>query len=103
MEKETFAQLEISTKAALHNFKYFRSYLKKETKLLILIKANSYGHGAVDFARLMEKAGADYFAVAHPVEGIRNAKSIMVTNRMDIVFFMIFLPYSKSIPTTIIA
>ena len=53
MEKETFAQMEISTKAALHNFKYFRSYLKKETKLLILIKANSYGHGAVDFAKLM--------------------------------------------------
>ncbi|MBQ1881917.1 MAG: alanine racemase, partial [Bacteroidales bacterium] len=70
MEKETFAQMEISTKAALHNFKYFRSYLKKETKLLILIKANSYGHGAVDFAKLMEKAGADYFAVAHPIEGI---------------------------------
>ncbi len=38
--------------------------------MLILIKANSYGHGAVDFARLMEKAGSDYLAVAQPVEGI---------------------------------
>jgi len=74
MDKETFAQMEISNKAALHNFKYFRSYLKKSTKLLVLIKANSYGHGAVDFARLMEKAGADYFAVAHPVEGIELKK-----------------------------
>ncbi len=62
--------MEISTSAALHNYKYFRSKLKKSTKLLILIKANSYGHNAVEFARLMEKAGADYFAVAHPVEGI---------------------------------
>lgn len=70
MNKETFAQMEISTGAALHNYKYFRSKLKKSTKLLILIKANSYGHNAVEFARLMEKAGADYFAVAHPVEGI---------------------------------
>ena len=62
--------MEISTRNALHNYKYFRSKLNKSTKLLILIKANSYGHGAVDFAKLMEKAGADYFAVAHAIEGI---------------------------------
>ena len=74
MEKETFAQMEISTRSALHNYKYFRSKLNKSTKLLILIKANSYGHGAVDFAKLMEKAGADYFAVAHPVEGVELRK-----------------------------
>lgn len=74
MDKETFVQMEISYKAALHNYKYFRSKLKPSTKLLILIKANSYGHGAVDFAKLMTKAGADYFAVAHPVEGVELRK-----------------------------
>ncbi len=66
----TFAQLEISYKNCVHNYRYFRSKLKPETKLLILIKANAYGHGAVEFARIMEKEGADYFAVAHPWEGI---------------------------------
>ena len=34
------------------------------------VKANAYGHGAVQFASLMEKAGADYLAVAYPIEGI---------------------------------
>ncbi len=36
----------------------------------MLVKANAYGHGAVEFASLMEDAGADYLAVAYPVEGI---------------------------------
>ena len=35
-----------------------------------IVKANAYGHGAVEFASLMEDAGADYLAVAYPVEGI---------------------------------
>ena len=38
--------------------------------LLVLVKANAYGHGAVQFASLMEEAGADYLAVAYPIEGI---------------------------------
>jgi len=40
------------------------------TKLLVLVKANAYGHGAVEFALMMQNAGADYLAVALPVEGI---------------------------------
>ena len=70
----TLAELEISYPNCIHNYNYFRSKLKPSTKLLILIKANSYGHGAVEFARIMEEAGADYFAVAHPVEGIELKK-----------------------------
>ena len=44
--------------------------LKDSTKLLVLVKANAYGHGAVQFASLMEQAGANYLAVAYPVEGM---------------------------------
>lgn len=65
-----FAQLELNYPNMLHNYNYFRSKLKDTTKLLVLIKANSYGHGAVEFATQMEKAGADYFGIAHPVEGV---------------------------------
>lgn len=38
--------------------------------MLVLVKANAYGHGAVEFASMMEDAGADYLAVAYPVEGV---------------------------------
>lgn len=43
--------------------------------MLVLVKANAYGHGAVEFAHLMEDAGADYFAVAYPVEGVELRKA----------------------------
>ncbi len=65
-----FSRLEINLTNCLENYKYFRGKLQSSTKLLVLVKANAYGHGAVQFAKLMEDAGADYLAVAYPVEGI---------------------------------
>ena len=65
-----FSRLEINLKGCLENYEYFRSRIEASTKLLVLVKANAYGHGAVEFASLMEDAGADYLAVAYPVEGI---------------------------------
>ncbi|MBO8479035.1 MAG: alanine racemase [Bacteroidetes bacterium] len=62
--------MEINLSGCLENYRYFRSRLEKDTRLLVLVKANAYGHGAVEFAHLMEDAGADYLAVAYPVEGI---------------------------------
>ena len=67
---EDFSRLEINLKGCLENYKYFRSKLEDTTKLLVLVKANAYGHGAVEFASMMESAGADYLAVAYPVEGV---------------------------------
>lgn len=65
-----FSRLEINLDGCLENYRYFRSKLQPSTKLLVLVKANAYGHGAVQFASMMEKAGADYLAVAYPIEGI---------------------------------
>ena len=66
---DDFSRLEINLNGCLENYRYFRSKIKDSTKLLVLVKANAYGHGAVEFASLMEDAGADYLAVAYPVEG----------------------------------
>ena len=68
--KDDFSRLEINLKGCLENYRYFRSRIEPSTKLLVLVKANAYGHGAVEFASLMEDAGADYLAVAYPVEGM---------------------------------
>ena len=65
-----FSRLEINLHGCLDNYRYFRSKLEASTRLLVLVKANAYGHGAVEFATLMEDAGADYLAVAYPIEGI---------------------------------
>ncbi|MCI6493439.1 MAG: alanine racemase [Bacteroidales bacterium] len=71
---DDFSRLEISLKSCKENYTYFRSKLKSRTKLLVLVKANAYGHGAIEFASLMEDCGADYLAVAYPVEGMELRK-----------------------------
>lgn len=65
-----FSRLELDLSGCMENYRYFRSLLKPQTRLLVLVKANAYGHGAVEFARMMADAGADYLAVAYPVEGM---------------------------------
>ena len=65
-----FSRLELKLSACEQNYRYFRSRLRRTTKLLVLVKANAYGHGAVEFALMMQNAGADYLAVALPVEGM---------------------------------
>ena len=72
---DDFSRLELSLKACESNYRYFRSLLKEETKLLVLVKANAYGHGAVEFGSMMQRFGADYLAVALPVEGVELRKA----------------------------
>ena len=68
--EDDFSRLELNLGGCLSNYKYFRGLVGASTKLLVLVKANAYGHGAVEFAAMMQQAGADYLAVAYPVEGI---------------------------------
>ena len=70
-----FSRLELSLPAARRNYRYFRGLLRPSTKLLVLVKANAYGHGATQFASMMQAEGADYFAVALPVEGVELRRS----------------------------
>jgi len=67
--------LEIDSKAVKANIQYFRSKLKPETGLLVVVKAFSYGSEAVAIARLLEGLRVDYLAVSYTQEGIdlRNA------------------------------
>ncbi len=56
------------------NYCFFRSKISLSTKLLVLVKANAYGHGDIECSRLFEEFGADYLGVALPNEGIRLVK-----------------------------
>ncbi len=79
--EDDFSRLELNLNHAVENYRYFRSLLEPQTKLLVLVKANAYGHGAVEFASMMQRAGADYLAVAYPVEGLelrRNGISLPI-------------------------
>ena len=75
MREDDFSRLELSLPGCRKNYRYFRSLLEPSTKLLVLVKANAYGHGAVEFAAAMQREGADYLAVAYPVEGLELRKA----------------------------
>lgn len=60
----------IDLNAITYNYKYITNMLSPGTKLLSVVKADAYGHGAVEVCRALEKCGAEYFAVACVEEAI---------------------------------
>ncbi|TVX95958.1 alanine racemase [Cohnella terricola] len=62
---------EISFDALDHNIGAFRERLAPGTKLLASIKANAYGHGAVEIARRAAAVGVDYLGVAFLDEALQ--------------------------------
>ncbi|MCM2303021.1 MAG: alanine racemase, partial [Flavobacteriaceae bacterium] len=70
MNKTHVTVLEIDSKAIIHNFRYFKSKLKSTTKFMGVVKAFAYGNEAVAIAKILEKEGVDYLAVAFIDEGI---------------------------------
>ncbi len=67
--------LEINLNALTHNVQFFRAKLKKETKLLVMVKAFSYGTGAFEIANLLQHQKVDYLGVAFADEGIELRKA----------------------------
>ena len=65
---------EIDLSAMLHNFMAARRHLPDEVLLAAVIKANAYGHGAVEAAKLLE-GKADRFAVAMTDEAVELRKA----------------------------
>ncbi|MDP3041616.1 MAG: alanine racemase [Candidatus Omnitrophota bacterium] len=53
-----------------HNFKEVKSLLQPETKVLVTVKADAYGHGLVEVAKRLVTCGIDYLGVASIDEGI---------------------------------
>lgn len=56
--------VEVDLEAITHNVKMFRQHLPKQTKIMAVVKADGYGHGAVPVALEALAAGAGYLGVA---------------------------------------
>ncbi|MBL7924938.1 MAG: bifunctional UDP-N-acetylmuramoyl-tripeptide:D-alanyl-D-alanine ligase/alanine racemase [Bacteroidia bacterium] len=77
--------LEINLNAVVHNLNLFKSRLKADTKLMVMVKAFSYGSGSFEIANVLQFHRADYLAVAYADEGVELRKAgitlpIMVMN-----------------------
>ena len=73
---------EISLSALTGNFRAIRDYVnpageKRKTprKVLSVVKGNGYGHGGPQIAKVLEKAGSDWFGVASAGEGLEIRKA----------------------------
>lgn len=60
----------IDLNAMIHNLNYYRSLLKPGRKLMVVVKALSYGSGSTEIASLLQFHQVDYLAVAFVDEGI---------------------------------
>lgn len=63
--------IDVNLDALKKNTKQIKRLLSPGVKMLVPLKGNAYGHGAVECARVFESLGADYFGVAIPEEGIQ--------------------------------
>lgn len=63
-------QLEINLNALVHNLNFFRSKLHPATRIMVMVKAFSYGSGSYEIARVLQFQRIDYLAVAFADEGV---------------------------------
>ena len=61
--------VEIDLSAFQHNFKALADRISPQTKIMQIVKADAYGHGALEIARAALDCGADFLGVANADEG----------------------------------
>ena len=77
--------LQVNLDAVAHNYNFFRSRLRPDTKIACMVKASGYGAGSDEIAKTLQDRGAAYLAVAAHDEGADLRKAgitmpIMVLN-----------------------
>ena len=64
------ATLTIKKNNISHNLDQIREVLNYNTKIMAMVKANSYGLGSVEISKYLESKGVDFFGVAYVKEAI---------------------------------
>lgn len=68
-QRPTWATINLSHLSS--NFHSVKKFVSEDIDYMAVVKANGYGHGAVDCARRLEEEGIDWFGVALPEEGLK--------------------------------
>ena len=74
--------LEVNLSNVVKNLNFYRSFMRPETKLVCMIKADAYGAGAVEIAKTLQDHRVDYLAVAVADEGVTLRKNGITSNIM---------------------
>ncbi len=68
MKRGTWAEINLNN--IKHNFHALKNTLEADTKVCCVVKADAYGHGAVEVAKMLQQEKADYFSVARFEEAV---------------------------------
>src|SRR5215207_1319163 len=85
--RPTWAEVDLDSLA--FNFHSIKAFVGNTIEQMAVIKADAYGHGAVECATRLETEGADWFAVATLEEGVQLRQSGI---RIPILIFGSFFP-----------
>jgi alanine racemase len=72
---------EVSLVALAQNFRAVQKHVGKKVSICAVVKADAYGHGAIECARALESAGAEWLGVTDAAEGIA-LRTAGVTSRI---------------------
>jgi alanine racemase len=72
-QRPTWTEINLDNLA--FNFHSAKRFIGNDVKYMAVVKADGYGHGAIECARRLEAEGIDWFGVALPEEGIELRKS----------------------------
>lgn len=67
--RPTWAEIDLNHLSS--NFNRVRQRVTPAARVMAVLKANAYGHGAVECAQRLSREGADWFGVALPEEAIQ--------------------------------
>ena len=65
-----WAWVEVNLEAIRRNLARFRRHIGSDVLIMAVVKANAYGHGAIEVARTALNSGAKYLGVSNVDEGI---------------------------------
>ena len=71
--RPTWAEVNLSNLA--YNLNQIKKMLAPYTKIMVVIKADAYGHGLIPIAKKLVSCGVDFFGVASIDEGIKLRKA----------------------------
>ncbi len=69
IRRRTWAEIDLDK--AEHNFSLIKNAVNENTKICCVVKANGYGHSAVNLSKLYEALGADFLAVSNIEEALQ--------------------------------
>jgi len=61
--KRTWAEIDLD--ALAHNYRALRAQMGPRSRFLGVVKADAYGHGAIQVSRTLEELGAEYLAISN--------------------------------------